>query len=342
MSLPLRRSIKLGSILKRPISLRVQPSILPSSLPCSSSSSSRLSTPRHFSTSSSLLNTTSSSSSDLASTSSDSPSSNISSPISFLPSPSQVYAVPFHKNRTQALDKLSIGVRAHSALLSKSVLKGIAFAFSASYPRLFPGLQVELINMAAVYVPVWAVRANIEGKTSEGEEVAVISKGAWFPGTSVAPLSQLHLQPTLHSLPLTLSKYNPKIDLNQHDMDITPVPFDTSPLVLPSLLPSSTLDLGDLGEVESSTVRWNKLDAVPIYLPFYVARFKIGTGEDRQDYSLLYDASSPELNDCVMHFPSVPPLYTSVRFASRVSSFLLLTPLSVPLLSHPDKRRSAL
>lgn len=80
-------------------------------------------------------------------------------------------------------------------------------------------------------------------------------------------------------------------------MDITPVPFDTSPLVLPSLLPpSSTLDLGDLGEVESSTVRWNKLDAVPIYLPFYVARFKIGTGEDRQDYSLLYDASSPEVS----------------------------------------------
>lgn len=37
--------------------------------------------------------------------------------------------------------------------------------------------------MAAVYVPVWAVRANIEGKTNEGEEVAVISKGAWFPGT---------------------------------------------------------------------------------------------------------------------------------------------------------------
>lgn len=115
-------------------------------------------------------------------------------------------------------------------------------------------------------------------------------------GTSVAPLSQLLLQPALHHLPPTLAKYNPAEDLEQHGFEITPVPFDTSPFVLPSLLPSGPpLNLGELGKIEDpSTIRWNKLDAVPIYMPFYAAKFTIGT--EGPDYSLLFDASSPEVS----------------------------------------------
>jgi len=55
-------------------------------------------------------------------------------------------------------------------------------------------------------------------------------------GTSSYPLSHLNLQTILPHLPKHLPIYDPSHHLHQHDQKITPVPFDSSPFVVPGLI----------------------------------------------------------------------------------------------------------
>jgi len=109
-------------------------------------------------------------------------------------------------------------------------------------------------------------------------------------GTSSYPLSHLSLQPTLLNLPERLPTFDPSRHLNQYGETITAVPFDSSPLVLPSLL-KETLPVRLTSEVKLphgttrreyaiTDVEWKTLDATPFYLPLSVAKMEFEGKEE--------------------------------------------------------------
>ena len=101
------------------------------------------------------------------------------------------------------------------------------------------------------------------------------------------------LGPTLFDLPSGIPKYKPSRDLDQNSTPVTPIPFDTSPLILPSLLRDSLpipLSSVDLEDTITAQPEWTQLDCTPLYLPLYVARFK---NEKRgQDFTIVLEAAS--------------------------------------------------
>ena len=97
----------------------------------------------------------------------------------------------------------------------------------------------------------------------------------------------------LPDLPARLEKYNPLDEVNRHSSPIVPIPFDTSPLIMPALVRDSLPIALDAVGVEGDSIthepEWKKLECVPLYVPVYVARYK---NEERdQDFTLMLEAA---------------------------------------------------
>ena len=124
-----------------------------------------------------------------------------------------------------------------------------------------------------------------------------------FLGTSSYPLSHLSLHPTLPELPEHLPTYNPSRHLDQYGHKITPVPFDSSPLVIPHLLrrakslklavdPVLREERGSfvVEDMEKDVV-WEELEATPLYLPFYLAKYEF----EGKESTFLLEATNDDV-----------------------------------------------
>lgn len=131
---------------------------------------------------------------------------------------------------------------------------------------------------------------------------------ATYTGTSFSPLSQMILGPTLYDLPDYIPTYKPSRDLDQYDTPITPIPFDTSPLILPSLIRESlpiSLDAVDVEDPIVDEPEWKQLDCVPMYFPMYVARYK--NDKRGQDFTIVMEAGNSKVCRCWTLFRSYRP-----------------------------------
>lgn len=107
-----------------------------------------------------------------------------------------------------------------------------------------------------------------------------------LPGTSVSPLSYIsvsirdQIDRTLDS---PVRRYDPShvpnvfssADLEEMGSEtISAIPFDTSPLSIPDVLRRQSSIQSLPFTVSTDSLEWQKLEATPIYLPFYIANFK--------------------------------------------------------------------
>ncbi|KAL7418093.1 hypothetical protein BDY24DRAFT_437574 [Mrakia frigida] len=169
-----------------------------------------------------------------------------------------------------------------------------------------------------------------ERKKNDGKRVfklGVDSEFSFFPGTSSYPISHLSFQPTLPELPEHLPFFNPSRHLEQYGQKVTPFPFDSSPLVLPELIrnakslripvprffdankacyhfitaPRPGTDKEDAFLVEDTEkdVVWEQLDATPLYLPFYLAKYEF----EGKESTLLLEATNDDAGNCEVYIP---------------------------------------
>lgn len=145
-------------------------------------------------------------------------------------------------------------------------------------------------------------------------------------GTTETPFKWISCSPSLSSLP-QLEPFKPSL-LTQFGRKIRALPFELSPLVLPSLtnqLPY--LNVGDHVVVDAAkSIEWRSLDAVPLYLPFYVAsyehplmNFDLILEDTQEDVSfrvaLFLVFSTPSLTILLRPLPQLKDCFYNVDYA---------------------------
>ncbi|KAL7418094.1 hypothetical protein BDY24DRAFT_437575 [Mrakia frigida] len=222
-----------------------------------------------------------------ASLSSSSPSSSTSA---FLPAPHAISAVPFSHPPSEVAGFLESRSSIHAA-----------FWFPSQWVRRWLRLKIDvkLVRFEAVYLPCWMISGEVKAPfTSRYDtttrDVRVSMESSFFPGTTETPFKWISCAPSLSSLP-QLEPFKPSL-LTQFGRKIRALPFELSPLVLPSLtnrLPY--LNVGDHVVVDAAkSIEWRSLDAVPLYLPFYVASYK----HPLMNFDLILEDTQEDLKDC--------------------------------------------
>lgn len=145
-------------------------------------------------------------------------------------------------------------------------------------------------------------------------------------GSSSPLLYHITCTPLLSELPPTLKLFNPFTDLIHDTFPVEPVPFDLSPLPLldllrmnaPSLEFSSTsktgvaskhrihmIQLDEGGDLAVGDIEMEKFECVPLYLPFWVARYRI---EEEEVLVMIEDSRekvSPSTLRAILSLPSL-------------------------------------
>ncbi|CED83643.1 hypothetical protein [Phaffia rhodozyma] len=223
-------------------------------------------------------------------------------------------------NRLLALDRLKLFSIA-PVLSFTNLVHGLGEAFVG--PEYFKS-KVELIEWKAVYVPGWSVKTDCSFRALHAMEEALRASdpdsffakvdeekmqtvvnvkigNMFFPGTSFDPLSKICLRPSLERLPDYLKRYNPDEHLHQMGMDVSPLPFELSPLSLPELAKHFDGSRRDRvwDYVDKESIKFHKLDATPIYFPFYVANFKF----EERIFTLAIEAYEKDIGLTEVYFP---------------------------------------
>lgn len=135
-------------------------------------------------------------------------------------------------------------------------------------------------------------------------------------GTSFYPLSHISLSHRLRDLG-ELDRYNPaehgshRVSSGKAPVTIRAMPFDTSPLVLPDMA-RSIEDVRDKSVTigSGSNIRWESLEAAPLYFPIYVAVLR--DRRTHHEITAVMEAASEDVS-------SFLPCFSTAHVYGRVS-----------------------
>jgi hypothetical protein len=132
-------------------------------------------------------------------------------------------------------------------------------------------------------------------------------------GTSELPYSIMSMTPTMLNLEDRPPAFGSSA-LSQHPMEpsIRPIPFDMSPLAVPTILKSTSTPLQAARYFAApSAIEWSSLDASPVYFPFYVAKYRMRS----KVFLIYFEASQEKVGSGRPILPSPLRALTDLRFA---------------------------
>ncbi|KDQ14861.1 hypothetical protein BOTBODRAFT_331257 [Botryobasidium botryosum FD-172 SS1] len=212
----------------------------------------------------------------------------------------KVYAIPFNHPLELARKKATVA----SGFPTESILAILSVFGETLFGRDVVRSRVELKEFKPVYLPTWAVDAEVEAKVWVGEDaqqgVSMFqSFGSYFPGLSLDPLSGVPFHFSGQSAtPPEIVPFSPSM-LRYLGQDVIPIPYTLSPLRLPAVAQSiSTHDarIADDWRFQPSSVKFPMLAAYPVLFPVYMAAFNYAGGApDGSDklITVIVDADKP-------------------------------------------------